>query len=84
MAEWLKASVLKTEECIHFAGSNPVPLFAAVAQLGRASVLHVGGYGFESRRLQLYRPYPVFSFWRGLGGSTWRKLVNAPVLGTGD
>lgn len=34
MAEWLKASVLKTEGCYHLAGSNPVPLFATVAQLG--------------------------------------------------
>lgn len=34
MAEWLKASVLKTEGCYHLAGSNPVPLYATVAQLG--------------------------------------------------
>ena len=51
MAEWFKASVLKTEGFDYLAGSNPVPLFATVAQLGRALVLHVGGYGFESRRL---------------------------------
>lgn len=34
MAEWLKASVLKTEGYFYLAGSNPVPLFATVAQLG--------------------------------------------------
>lgn len=34
MAEWFKASVLKTEGWVHLAGSNPVPLLATVAQLG--------------------------------------------------
>ena len=29
-----------------------MPLLATVAQLGRASALQAGGYGFNSRRLQ--------------------------------
>lgn len=38
----------------YLAGSNPVPFNAAVAQLARAFVLHVGGYGFESHQLQIF------------------------------
>ncbi len=62
MAEWFKASVLKTEGWYYLAGSNPVPLLAAVAQLGRASVLHVGGYGFESRRLHYFKNYKILQY----------------------
>lgn len=71
MAEWLKASVLKTEGCYHLAGSNPVPLYATVAQLGEHPLCTWGVTGSNPVGCIFYTPVRD-------------GMVNVSALGAGD